>query len=318
LSRGRATVGRVRQWPGTPRDASQILYEAIWNEYCDWGVELAKIRLADESLTPAERERWWTLVGVLDTYLRLLHPSCPSLPRRSGTVPHSAADPALFDRGDWPASAPGSGLGRRGRGGGPDELSGRAKCPGRGSCEPAAWLPECLRSRIPGRHVRTRSVPTSAGSGEALGREWTSKRSNGRKAVCGHRRRGRSGRARPRRTMRRKIVTALAGAGACGRLKDSWRRPELGSPTILHVEGRRRGRGGVRARARTAELGVTTRPAAVVGAGACCGAGVTRGRGSATAGRLSRWDRGKASPGGGAGRIRVAGPLQEGKVPLLR
>jgi valyl-tRNA synthetase len=109
LSRAAATVGAVdRAMAGyTFGDASQILYEAIWNEYCDWGVELAKIRLADESLTPAEREAtWWTLVGVLDTYLRLLHPIMPFITEAIWErLPHSAADPALLIVADWPASA---------------------------------------------------------------------------------------------------------------------------------------------------------------------------------------------------------------------
>ena len=32
------------------------LYDAIWGEYCDWALELAKVRLADESAPAAERE----------------------------------------------------------------------------------------------------------------------------------------------------------------------------------------------------------------------------------------------------------------------
>ena len=70
-------------------DASQILYEAIWNEYCDWGVELAKIRLGDESLAPAEREAtWWTLVEVAR------HVPAPAAP-----------DHAVHHRGDLGAAA---------------------------------------------------------------------------------------------------------------------------------------------------------------------------------------------------------------------
>jgi len=86
-------------------DASQILYEAIWNEYCDWGVELAKIRLADTGLAPEEREAtWWTLVDVLDTYLRLLHPIMPFITETIWErLPHSADDPALLIVADWPA-----------------------------------------------------------------------------------------------------------------------------------------------------------------------------------------------------------------------
>ncbi len=106
LSRAAATIGAVdeamRQYGFG--DACQILYEAIWNEYCDWGVELAKIRLGDESLTPAEREAtWWTLVGVLDTYLRLLHPTMPFITETIWErLPHAADDPELLIVADWP------------------------------------------------------------------------------------------------------------------------------------------------------------------------------------------------------------------------
>ena len=31
-------------------EVTRLLYEAIWSEYCDWGLELAKVRLADERL----------------------------------------------------------------------------------------------------------------------------------------------------------------------------------------------------------------------------------------------------------------------------
>jgi valyl-tRNA synthetase len=87
-------------------DTSQILYEAIWNEYCDWGVELAKIRLVDDRLTSSEREAtWWTLVGVLDTYLRLLHPVMPFITEAIWErLPHTAADPTLLIVADWPTA----------------------------------------------------------------------------------------------------------------------------------------------------------------------------------------------------------------------
>ena len=38
-------------------EVTRLLYEAIWNEYCDWGLELAKVRLADERARPARRAR---------------------------------------------------------------------------------------------------------------------------------------------------------------------------------------------------------------------------------------------------------------------
>ena len=82
------------------------LYDAIWGEYCDWALELAKVRLADESLPVADREAtWWTLVEALDTYLRLLHPVMPFLTEAIwGQLPRAASDPELLIVADWPAA----------------------------------------------------------------------------------------------------------------------------------------------------------------------------------------------------------------------
>jgi valyl-tRNA synthetase len=58
--------------------AAQALYEFAWYEYCDWYLELSKpaLQSADAS---AEQKRGTrqTLVQVLETYLRLLHPMMP-------------------------------------------------------------------------------------------------------------------------------------------------------------------------------------------------------------------------------------------------
>jgi valyl-tRNA synthetase len=58
--------------------ASQALYEYIWNEYCDWYLELSKPVLWDDNASEAaKRGTRRTLIRVLETWLRLLHPFMP-------------------------------------------------------------------------------------------------------------------------------------------------------------------------------------------------------------------------------------------------
>ena len=95
---------------------------AIWSEFCDWGIELAKVRLADAALPAAEREAtWWTLVDALDTL------SAPAPPghavRDRGDLGRAAASRRRRGAADRRALAGGGGAatptleagGRRGR-----------------------------------------------------------------------------------------------------------------------------------------------------------------------------------------------------------
>ena len=56
--------------------ASSALYEFIWNEYCDWYLELSKPSLQTETEDRKNATRH-TLLSVLETSLRALHPIMP-------------------------------------------------------------------------------------------------------------------------------------------------------------------------------------------------------------------------------------------------
>ena len=91
-------------------EAARLLYDAIWSDYCDWYLELAKIGLNEQGAAGSEeksaarrRAIWSTLSWVLDRYLRLLHPIMPMVTEEIwGRLPHLATDPELLVVASWP------------------------------------------------------------------------------------------------------------------------------------------------------------------------------------------------------------------------
>jgi valyl-tRNA synthetase len=58
--------------------AAQAIYSCVWHEYCDWYLELSKVVLTDVKCRPEQlRGTRHTLVRVLETLLRMLHPIMP-------------------------------------------------------------------------------------------------------------------------------------------------------------------------------------------------------------------------------------------------
>jgi valyl-tRNA synthetase len=56
-------------------EAMRQVYEFVWNDYCDWYIEIAKVRVRDEQA--AGPSPLPVLAYVLDRSLRLLHPAMP-------------------------------------------------------------------------------------------------------------------------------------------------------------------------------------------------------------------------------------------------
>ncbi len=82
---------------------AQGLYAFVWNEYCDWFLELAKPALQGEDQAAAASTRH-TLVVVLETVLRALHPIIPFITEEiwQSVAPRLALDEKhLMDR-PWP------------------------------------------------------------------------------------------------------------------------------------------------------------------------------------------------------------------------
>ncbi|CAM0997868.1 valine--tRNA ligase [Rhodanobacter sp. Root179] len=78
LTRLKQTLAEVEQHFVSYRfdHLAQALYEFVWNEYCDWFLELSKPALnGDDAVAAASTRR--TLLVVLESVLRALHPVIP-------------------------------------------------------------------------------------------------------------------------------------------------------------------------------------------------------------------------------------------------
>ncbi len=97
---------------------AQDLYQFVWNDYCDWFVELAKLALNGSDAAAATSTRH-TLLAVLEGILRALHPLIPFITEeiwhevapRLGLQQGSILERSYPDSGQ-PASLPAAGSGK--------------------------------------------------------------------------------------------------------------------------------------------------------------------------------------------------------------
>ena len=83
-------------------EAGRMIYEFLWNEFCDWYIELTKARLYDKENVRAKNTALYVLSYVLENTLRLLHPFMPFLTEEIWQkVPHDTRFPSIMIA-DWP------------------------------------------------------------------------------------------------------------------------------------------------------------------------------------------------------------------------
>ena len=81
--------------------AVQKVYDFIWDEFCDWYIEIAKVRTykKDENKESANAALW-TLKTVLTQALKLLHPYMPFITEEIYCTLHTEEETIM--RSDWP------------------------------------------------------------------------------------------------------------------------------------------------------------------------------------------------------------------------
>lgn len=88
-------------------EGAQKIYDFLWNSFCDWYIELAKVVLYsnDPAQEKAKHTTRLVLVHVLETILRLLHPFAPFMTEEIWqALPKTAAAPESIMIAPWPVA----------------------------------------------------------------------------------------------------------------------------------------------------------------------------------------------------------------------
>jgi valyl-tRNA synthetase len=90
--------------------ATAAAYDFVWNEYCDWYLEIAKVQIGNGDAAQQRATRR-TLIRVLETTLRLLHPLAPFITAElwekvAPVAGRAASHPAGAMVAPWPVAQP--------------------------------------------------------------------------------------------------------------------------------------------------------------------------------------------------------------------
>ena len=77
--------------------AVQKVYDFIWDEFCDWYIEITKVRTYNKENDPASANAaFWTLKTVLTEALKLLHPFMPFITEEIFCTLHPEEDTIML------------------------------------------------------------------------------------------------------------------------------------------------------------------------------------------------------------------------------
>ena len=80
--------------------AVQKVYDFIWDEFCDWYIEMVKPRLYNTDDAASQNAALWTLKNVLIDALKLLHPYMPFITEEIFCTLQSEEESIMVS--DWP------------------------------------------------------------------------------------------------------------------------------------------------------------------------------------------------------------------------
>jgi valyl-tRNA synthetase len=80
--------------------AVQKIYDFIWDEFCDWYIEMVKPRLYNSDDTASQNAALWTLKTVLIDALKLLHPYMPFITEEIFCTLQSEEESVMISK--WP------------------------------------------------------------------------------------------------------------------------------------------------------------------------------------------------------------------------